>query len=165
MNDVKSINLLDAGIEKPFVIRKMKAMELFKYTNKVVSTIAATEKIKPEMIRDLLNGAMKTGISSGKTTDEDVQTAFAEGGIMLAFDVVMNVFSGLTDEKQIELLEPLIGCVTFLNPTPMQLTTDLLSDYTIDNYVKDFLNIYKLAYAVLEFNVGHFFPKAEKTSS
>lgn len=165
MNDAKNIKLIDAGIEKPFIIRKMKAMELFKYTNKVISTIAATDKIKPETISDLINGAMKTGISSGETKAEDVQNVMANGGLVLAFDVVMNVFSNLTDDKQIELLEPLISCVTFLNPNPMQLTTDPFSDYTVDNYIKDFINIYKLAYQVLEFNIGHFFHKAESISS
>lgn len=160
MAAIKTIILNDCGVDKTFEIRKFTAWSQFIYTNKLIGMIAETDKINSKIISEIMNRMTQTGKTNSDVSNSDINNALSAGGLTLAFDVVMNVFANLTEYKQIEILTPLINCVQALNPQHIQLDLIEGSDRNVNLFINDFINLYKLAYQVLEFNYGHFFTEA-----
>jgi hypothetical protein len=160
MAAIKTIILNDGGVDKTFEIRKFTGWSQFIYTNKLISMIAETDMINSKIIIEIINRMMRTGVSNPDVSNNDIQNLLSTGGIHLSIDIVINLLANLTEYKQIEIMTPLINCVQALNPQHIQLDLIEGSDKNVNLFISDFINLYKLAYAVLEFNYGHFFTVA-----
>lgn len=165
MESIKQITIEDNGVNKTFEIRKMTAWNQFLYTNKIISLIADTDKINSTVIAELINRITKTGVSNSGVDDTQISSVLAGGGVSLAFDVILSIFADLDEYKQVQLLTPLVSCIQALNPMHIQMDLIEGSDKNINLFVFDFINLYKLAYAVLELNYGRFFQNASSLNS
>ena len=149
------IKLLDENIEKTFILNKMGALKLVKFTHKLLSGLDGFKNLETQEIANIKQ-AVETIMQSGREIDganpnHNISTTDL---LPTLLNVVRSIITGVNNELQDEILSDLINCVILQNGAiPIKLSTNPMNaEYYVDNYISGIETIYKLCWAVLKLN-------------
>ena len=163
MFEFEKLIIKDGNKNLIFTMRKMPAWQTFKYANQFLSFACESGKLPKETLSALFFAAV--GLSNGEIDKEEVENLLKNGIVDLSITFLIEMLSNLTSERQDQLIEPLISCLSFIgysndgqstesNGEAIQLTLENMS-----NYISNFTNIYNLAFNVLKYHYKVIFDK------
>lgn len=161
--DTTLVKFNDEGIEKQFVVVKLKSTRFFKFTNQLLAMLARTETLKnPEIIKQYIYTKLQTGLTltnpdTGQPFDKaQVHNAVEKEKVdnpgELVFDLLKSILMDI-DFHQENILTGILSCVYYQNGTDLINLNAIENDgHCVDLFIKDGINLYKLCWEVLKFN-------------
>lgn len=153
--ETKDIKLQDIDRNIELCIRQFSATETVAFLNKLLSILAKARSVSTEnigIVRQAINNVMQTGVKIEGVSEVKMQL-IGDEVLPIFTEVVKSAIAESSDDDQLQLMEKL------LNAASIRAGTEYVdcSLRTIDKYLKNGLNIYKICAEVVKFNFAFLF--------
>ena len=144
------VDIVDGKTNKTFLIEKMKALACDSFACLAMKTLLKDNVHFPDEligkdIKQIINDLMQNGVVDPDVniSDDKIRTLIEN-----LIKIFRSAFSNLEEFERILLLDKLLSTVTYKNG----ILDYKLSYYECDNYIDNFLTIYRLAWEVIKVN-------------
>lgn len=159
----KVITLKDGDFEKKFKLTTFKATTYMHFVDKVLSMLATTDEINPDIIKQFIYNRVSNGMNiiDPKKVDQAVEKEMQRDPLDLIFNVVKSLLINI-DKHENAILEYILSCVSYANGTSLVSLQLYPGDGDVNMIIEDGANLYLLCWEVIQLNFGGLFSPSPK---